>query len=143
LAGVSIANAGTCSGHAATYGYAAKYRIPPGISVAVALPYILAFNLDSSPDKGRAIAKAMGESVENLSSTEACAKGVHAVVGLMKNVNCPTSLSELKIPKAEIENIAQVMLKNTRLMAHNPRPMNESDAVNVITEMWEGKIRHS
>jgi len=61
----------------------------------------------------------------------------------MKNVNCPTSLSELKIPKAEIENIAQVMLKNTRLMAHNPRPMNESDAVNVITEMWGGKIRHS
>ncbi len=143
MAGISIANAGTCSGHAAAYGYAAKYMIPHGISVAVALPYILAFNLVSSPDKGRAIAKAMGESVDNLSSTEACAKGVHAVVDLMKNVNCPTSLSELKIPKAEIENIAQVMLKNTRLMAHNPRPMNESDAVNVITEMWEGKTRHS
>ena len=31
MAGISIANAGTCSGHAAAYGYAAKYKIPHGI----------------------------------------------------------------------------------------------------------------
>lgn len=140
MAGISIANAGTCSGHAAAYGYAAKYRIPHGISVAVALPYILVFNLASCGERGRSIAKAMKVTTDNLSQTEACDKAVQAIVNLMKNVNCPTNLSELKIPKSEIENIAQVMLKNTRLMAHNPRPMNESDGVNVITKMWEGKI---
>ena len=143
MAGVSIANAGTCSGHAAAYGYAAKYGIPHGISVAVALPYILAFNLASCSEKGKAIAKSMGALIDNLSSTEACTMAVNAVVDLMKRVNCTTSLSDLKIPKDEIENIAKVMLKNTRLMAHNPRPMNELEAVNVITGMWEGRIRYN
>ena len=138
MAGISIANAGTCSGHAAAYGYAAKYRIPHGISVAVALPYILAFNLESSESKGIEIAKAMGVASANLNPAQACHEAVESILRLMKDVNCPISLSELNIPQSEIENIAQVMLRNTRLMAHNPRLVNNSEAVDLISKMWSG-----
>jgi alcohol dehydrogenase class IV len=140
MAGISIANAGTCSGHAAAYGYAAKYRIPHGISVAVALPYILAFNLASSPDKGRDIATALGVGSADLSPAEARDEAVQTIVKLMRSVNCPTCLSELGIPESEIENIAQVMLKNTRLMVHNPRLISNPEALDLITKMWKGSI---
>jgi len=140
MAGISIANAGTCSGHAAAYGYAAKYHIPHGVSVAVALPYILAFNLVSCREKGEKIAKALGVKSTSSSQLEASRKAVQIIVKLMNSVKCPTSLSELKIPKSEIGNIAQIMLKNTRLMAHNPRPVSESDAVDIIHKMWAGSI---
>jgi alcohol dehydrogenase class IV len=140
MAGISIANAGTCSGHAVAYGYAAKYKIPHGISVAVALPYVLAFNLESSARKGIEIAKALGVASTNLNPSQACHEAVESILKLMKDVSCPISLSELKIPKSEIENIAQVMLGNTRLMAHNPRPVNESEAVDLISKMWSGSI---
>jgi alcohol dehydrogenase class IV len=140
IAGISIANAGTCSGHAAAYGYAAKYRIPHGISVAVALPYILAFNLESAKGKGVEIAKAMGVTSGNLNPAQACREAVQSILRLMKDVNCPLSLSELKIPESEIKNIAQVMLGNTRLMTHNPRSVNDSEAVDLISRMWSGSI---
>jgi len=140
MAGISIANAGTCSGHAAAYGYATKYRIPHGISVAVALPYVLEFNLTTCPEKGRAIAEAMGVTTSGLSSAETATNVAQAVLSLMKKVQCPVSLVQLGVPKTEITNIARNMLKMTRLMVHNPRPMNESKAVNVITKMWEGSI---
>jgi alcohol dehydrogenase class IV len=139
MAGISIANAGTCSGHAAAYGFATRYRIPHGISVAVALPYILKFNLAILPEKAEAIAKAMGVTPDSSSPDAATCVG-QSVVSLMKKVECPVSLSQLGVPKMEITNIARNMLKMTRLMVHNPRSMSESDAVDVITEMWEGSI---
>jgi len=139
MGGISIANAGTCSGHAAAYGYATKYGIPHGFSVAVALPYILEFSLVSCPEKAKAIAEAMGETVSGLSSAEVVMRTVQAVVNLMKKVQCPMSLSQLGIPRTEIPSIAQEMLKIKRLMIHNPRPVTESQALEIVGNMWEGK----
>ena len=133
MAGISIANAGTCSGHAAAYAYAGKHKIPHGFSVGAALPYILEFSLVSCPEKARAIARALGEDSGDTASGVA-----HAVVDLMQKVKCPTSLSQLGIPKVEIGTIAREMLKMTRLLVHNPRPINESDAFSIIGRMWEG-----
>ena len=140
MAGISIANAGTCSGHAAAYGYAAKYKISHGFSVAVALPYILEFSLVSSPEKATAIADAMGVTTSGLSSTDVVIRAVQTVVRLMQEVQSPMSLSQLRIPRTEIPSIAQEMLKTKRLMAHNPRPITESQAVEIITKMWEGRL---
>jgi len=140
MAGISIANAGTCSGHAAAYGYAAKYKIQHGFSVAVALPYILEFSLVSCPEKAATIAEAMGVTTSGLSSGDIVMGAVQAVVRLMQEVQSPMSLSQLGIPRTEIPNIAQEMLKTKRLMVHNPRPVTESQAVEIIAGMWEGKL---
>jgi alcohol dehydrogenase class IV len=140
IAGISIANAGTCSGHAAAYGYAAKHKIPHGFSVGVALPHIMEFSLVSCPEKGTAITRAMGEDTSRLSSAEVIIRAVKAVVQLMKEVNCPTSLSQLGIERSEIPTMAQDMLKTKRLLVHNPRPVNDRDAIEIITKMWEGKL---
>ena len=140
LAGISIANAGTCSGHAAAYGFAATHRIPHGFSVGVALPYIMEFSLVSCPLKGRAIAQAMGEDTSRRTPSGSNKRAVQAVLRLMKRIKCPTSLSQLGITRSEIENIAQEMLKTKRLLVHNPRAVNDHDALEIITRMWEGKI---
>jgi alcohol dehydrogenase len=86
-----------------------------------------------------AIAEAMGETVSGLSSAEVVMRTVQAVVNLMKKVQCPMSLSQLGIPRTEIPSIAQEMLKIKRLMIHNPRPVTESQAVEIVGNMWEGK----
>jgi len=140
MAGISIANAGTCSGHAAAYGYAGKYKIPHGFSVGIALPYILEFSLASCQRKAEAIAEALGERAPHLGSADAARQTVIAIVRLMKRVECPMSLSQMDIPREDIGSIARGMLKMTRLLVHNPRPIDESDAVRIVTRMWEGTL---
>jgi len=140
MAGISIANAGTCSGHAAAYGYAGKYNIPHGFSVAVALPHVLEFSLRSCPQKAKAIAETMGVATSGVSSADAGTQVIKAIVSLMREVECPTSLSQLGVPRAEIPTLARNMLKTARLLVHNPRSVNEVEAVEIITRMWEGKL---
>lgn len=63
LAGMAIAGAGTCAGHAVAYAFAMKCKCPHGISTGLALPYIMEYNLPLRVEKLVNIALALGEKV--------------------------------------------------------------------------------
>jgi len=44
---------------------------------------------------------------------------------------------------AEIPSIAQEMLKTEHLLVHNLRPVDDADAIEIISRMWEGKLSSS
>jgi len=141
MAGIAFSNAGLCAGHAIAYTYASEYNLPHGVSCAVSLPYIMAFNLPTCLDKFIAVAKVMDEQIKNLSPFDAAHKAVIAVKKLIEDVELPTSLKEVGIPEGGVSRYAEDLLtKYARLLLRNPREISAEDSVTIFKKMWEGKI---
>jgi alcohol dehydrogenase class IV len=140
IAGITISSAGTCAGHAAAYAFAVKYRVSHGLSCAIALPYIMEYNAMACPSKLASVAEAMGEKVSDLTLHDVASRAAVSVMRLIKETGIPYRLKDLNVPKEDIPNLAKGMLKNTRLLVHNPRKVSQQDALDIFKKMWEGKI---
>jgi len=140
LAGLAITNAGTCGGHATAYGYAVRYRLAHGFACAMALPYIMDFNAMACLQKMANMAVALGENVEGVSLWEAASMAVFAVYRLNERLGIPLSLKALGVPREEIPDIADDMIKVGRLILHNPRSVSKGDALSLFERMWEGNL---
>jgi len=140
MAGITISHAGTCAGHAAAYAFAVKYKLPHGLSCAIALPYIMEYNAPVQLSKHVSIAEAMNVKVSTLSPREAAAKAVRSIVNLMSEVNIPCRLRDVGVSKEDLPKLAENMLKNTRLLRNNPRKISKEDAIKIFEKMWEGKL---
>ena len=140
LAGLAITNAGTCGGHATAYGYAVRYKLAHGYACAMALPYIMDFNAMACLQKMANMAVALGENVEGVSLWEAASMAVFAVYRLNERLGIPHSLKDLGVPREEIPDIADDMMKVGRLILHNPRSVSKEDALSLFERMWEGNL---
>ena len=139
LAGIAISIAGTCAGHAAAYSFAVKYGFSHGLSCAISLPYIIKYNAVSCFPKIEAIAAALGEKLSGLGPEEVASKTAASITDLMKKLEVPYRLKDLNIPREDIPDLAERMMKTTRLLANNPRNIREEDALQLLENMWEGR----
>ncbi|MCS7139374.1 MAG: iron-containing alcohol dehydrogenase [Candidatus Nezhaarchaeota archaeon] len=139
LAGLAFSNASNCAGHAAAYSFAVRYNIPHGAACGVALPYIMRFNMLAIPERLADIAVAMGVSGE-LSIRELAQLAVSEVLDLLTDLNMPTSLEELGVPQKDIVELADKMMKMTRLLEANPRKVSFNDARKILESMWHGDV---
>ena len=138
LGGLSIANSSTCGGHAVAYGFAVMKHLPHGFSCALALPFIMEYNLLAIPERIANIANILGEDTTGLNAKQAAHNAVAAVAELNQDLGVPLSLEELGIGHDEITNIVGETLKIQRLLAVNPRSMSREDAVKLFERMWHG-----
>ena len=138
LGGLSIANSSTCGGHAIAYGFAVMKQLPHGFSCALALPFIMEYNLLAIPGRIANIANMLGEDTTGLNDKQAAYKAVNAVAELNQDLGVPLSLKELGVGHDEISKIADETMKIQRLLAVNPRTMNRENAVKLFERMWHG-----
>lgn len=123
-----------------------KYKIPHGIACAVALPYWMEFNLPASLERLALIASALGEKVQGLSLREAAAKSVDATVRLVEDIELPTCLKELSVPKEDLPKIAEYIVKESQywplydIPTFNPRKLTAKNITDFLIRMWEGRI---
>jgi len=139
LAGIAISIAGTCAGHAAAYSFAVKYGFSHGLSCAISLPYIIKYNAVSCFPKVEAIAAALGEKLSGLGPEEVASKAAASITDLMKKLRVPYRLKDLNISREDIPDLAERMMKTTRLLANNPRNIREEDALQLLENMWQGR----
>lgn len=136
LAGICIANAMVCLGHAIGLILGVKYHLPHGVSCALALPYIIEYNSIALGEKIYNIAKALGEKAEG-SLDEITIKVVNSIKKLMKDVGLPISLKEIKGASIkDIPELAKETIKIQRLIIHNPRKVNYEDAIKIFEKMF-------
>jgi alcohol dehydrogenase class IV len=137
MAGICIANAMACLGHAIGLVLGAKYHLSHGVSCALALPYIIEYNSIVLEEKIFNIAKALGEEI-NGSLEEISIKVVNSIKKLMKDVGLPISLKEIKGASIEdIPELAQETIKIKRLLIHNPRKVSYEDTIRIFNKMFE------
>lgn len=121
--GVCIATSSTTAVQALAYPLGGKYRVAHGLSNAILLPSIMAFNQVGSEVRFAAMARAMALPVTGLDDHTAAAAFVEALRELNKDLGIPDSLTSLGITEHDLEGLVDGASKVTRLLDNNPRTM--------------------
>ncbi len=126
-AGIALANAGVTAVHALAYPLGGQFKVAHGIANGLLLPYVMEFNVLGDIPKFVQIAQYLGEKVEHLPLVEQAYHASKAVKAIYKDLKIPQSLTELKVPKEAIPEMARAAMNVTRLMGNNPREMTVED----------------
>lgn len=137
LAGMAFANAGVTAVHAFAYPLGGEFHhIPHGLANSVMLPHVMRFNMLGNIRKYADVASALGVAVGELTDRHAAEEGLEVIEGLMADIEIPSRLRDLQVPEEAIPNMAQGVMKVTRLLANNPRRITLQDAERIYRNAW-------
>ena len=126
-AGISLANAGVTAVHALAYPLGGTFNVAHGIANGLLLPYVMEFNVLGDIQKFAQIARFLGEKVDQLPLLDQAYQAPRAVKAIYRDLKIPQSLTELKVPREGIPDMAKAAMNVTRLMGNNPRAMTVQD----------------
>jgi alcohol dehydrogenase class IV len=127
MAGMAFGNAGVGAVHALAYPLGGRFNIAHGVSNALLLPYVMAWNAMACLERFRDIAEAMGLRVAHLSDKDAADSAVQAMSDLCAAVDIPAGLRSFDVPEDAIPAMAEEASKIDRLMRNNPRKLTAAD----------------
>ena len=118
--------------HAACYPLAMKRHLAHGVSISLIMPHVMEYNRVSSPERFAAVAGAMGERVEGLSTEDAARASVKAVMRLIEDLGIPSRLRDVGARKEDFPDFAR-FVANTypHYLMHNPRKVGEQDLIGI------------
>lgn len=130
LGGFCLGPVNTAGVHALSYPLGSMFHLAHGLSNALLLPYIMAFNLSAAPKRYAEVAVALGCAREK-DDMETARKGIEKVKWLIAECGVPARLRDVNIPKEAIPQMAKDALKIQRLLKNNPRSISEQDAIDI------------
>lgn len=125
--GVCIATSSTTAVHALAYPLGGKYRVPHGLSNAMLLPSVMAFNLEGSERRFAAMARAMGLDVAGLRDRAAGERFIGALEAMNRDLGIRADLRAVGVQPEDLDGLVDGAAKVTRLLDNNPRPMGRAD----------------
>jgi alcohol dehydrogenase class IV len=125
--GLCLGPVNTAAVHALAYPLGGEFHVAHGVSNAVLLPAVMAFNLPASPQRYADIALALGVEPGD-TPLETAQRGVARIRELYAQCGVPAHLSELGISADSIPRMAEWAMKVTRLLKNNLRELTASDA---------------
>jgi len=127
MAGMAFGNAGVGAVHALAYPLGGRFNIAHGVSNALLLPYVMAWNKMACVERFRDIAQAMGLPIAGLSDDQAAEQAVRAMAALCAAVDIPTGMRSFGVPEDAIPAMAVEAAGIQRLMRNNPRQLSAGD----------------
>ena len=107
IAGMGFSNVGLGIVHSMAHPLGALYDTPHGVANAIILPTVMEYNADSTGDKYKYIAAAMGvEGTENMTVSEYRKAAVDAVKKLAQDVGIPQDLKDI-VKEEDLQFLAQ------------------------------------
>jgi alcohol dehydrogenase class IV len=140
MAGMAFTNVGVGAVHAIAHSIGAVYGIHHGLSNAIILPYVMEYNLESSPERFASIARALGI-FDKDSDDETLGRSAITHVKQMKQaVGIPEDFANL-IENADDDSVEQLteMAMNDVSLPFNPRN-TETDDMRELIRAVLGKI---
>lgn len=131
MAGIGFHDAGLGAVHALANTIGARFGVHHGTANALFLPYVMDFNLSSSPARFARIARALGEDTTGLTDEQAAQRAAAAVHRLAEETGVPRRLTEVGVPAEAIDGLAAAALVQADLPG-NPREASLED----ITELY-------
>ena len=134
IAGMGFSNVGLGIVHSMAHPLGALYDTPHGVANAIILPTVMEYNAESTGDKYKYIAAAMGvEGVENMSVEEYRKAAVDAVRKLSSDVGIPSDLSEI-VKVEDIEFLAESAYADA-CRPGNPKETSVEDIVELYKSL--------
>lgn len=106
IAGMGFSNVGLGLVHGMAHPLGAFYDIPHGVANALLLPYVMQYNMESSPAKFGDVARAMGVDTAGMDTRQAAQAAVDAVRALAVRVGIPQRLSSLGVREEDLPRLA-------------------------------------
>ncbi|MBD3226755.1 MAG: iron-containing alcohol dehydrogenase [Candidatus Lokiarchaeota archaeon] len=147
IAGLSFGNSQVFMGHSIGHSLGAVFHKPHGLTVGVALPYVLQFSLNN-PDNDNVkkilaeYAKMLGIAKWSDEDMVAANKIIEDIKGLMKRVNFPMTIKDLGISKKEFEeNLELIVSKviDSQSAALSPRGASPAEYKKILEYAFNGK----
>lgn len=123
LAGMAFANAPVAAVHALAYPLGGHFHVPHGLSNALVLPHVLAFNM------GEASAVALYTEIAPIifphlgGRADPAADMVDAFLRLGPELGMQSRLTDVGVSHNHLPKLAEDAMKQTRLLVNNPREM--------------------
>jgi alcohol dehydrogenase class IV len=138
LAGMAFANAPVAAVHALAYPLGGHFKVPHGLSNAMVLPHVLAFNRGDETGA----AEAMYAELAPLVFPELAAHDpemrvsgfIDNLAGLGPALGLGTRLSDVGVGHNHLPKLAEDAMKQTRLLVNNPREMTLEAALAIYTD---------
>jgi alcohol dehydrogenase class IV len=128
MQGIGFHNSGLGLVHAMSNTVGGMFGTPHGVTNAVILPHVMAFNVAADPVRFARVAEAMGEPIAGLSARAAADRAIEAVRTLSADVGIPPTLGDLGVDAAAIPAMARVAMGGIDAPT-NPRHFTEDDIV--------------
>ncbi|QMV63900.1 iron-containing alcohol dehydrogenase [Pseudomonas berkeleyensis] len=130
LAGQAFANAPVAAVHALAYPLGGHFHIPHGLSNALVLPQVLAFNAPAAAPLYAELAPlVVGDRLRAGSAALQTEQLIEALAGFSQRSGLPTRLRDAGVSEAMLPTLAADAMLQQRLLVNNPREMNEQQAL--------------
>lgn len=135
IAGMGFSNVGLGLVHGMAHPLGAFYDIPHGVANALLLPYVMQYNMESSPAKFGDVARAMGVDTAGMDTRQAAQAAVDAVRALAVRVGIPQRLSSLGVREEDLPRLAASVLADV-CTPGNPRDTNAGEILALYREAF-------
>lgn len=136
LAGLAFANAPVGGVHALAYPLGGLHHLPHGLSNALMLGPVLAYNMVAARDTYARLAAILDPAAAGLGSQGAAARLVERCRELVIATGLKPRLRDHGIALDEAPVLAREAMKQQRLLANNPVPIGEDDARRLYESAW-------
>lgn len=133
IAGMGFSNVGLGIAHSMAHTLGAVYDTPHGVACAMMLPIVMNYNKETTGEKYREIARAMGvEGVDNMSVEEYRESAINAVRKLSADVGIPEKLEAIK--EEDLDFLAESTCADA-CAPGNPRDIDVENAKALFREI--------
>lgn len=136
LAGLAFANAPVAGVHALAYPLGGIHHIPHGLSNALMLRHVLAFNAEAAREQYAELAEVLEPGCANMGSQARAALLIERLDGLVTASGLQPRLRDHGIAFDEAPLLAREAMKQSRLLVNNPVEIREADAQRLYEAAW-------
>jgi alcohol dehydrogenase len=136
MAGMAFSNTQNGLDHALALAIGSRYHLSHGLSTAILLPWVMAFNLPANLEKFARIARIVGKPVEGADLRTMARLAVDWAKELLEDLNVLPALRAYGVRKEDFPLLAKQALAAKRLIDNNPRRPSEEEVVTLLEEAY-------
>lgn len=132
--GLCLGPVNTAGVHALAYPLGGEFHLAHGLSIALLLPAVIAFNVPALPQRYATLARALGADPAHAAHDAIVAAELpDRLRRLITACGIPLGLAAHGISADDLPRLADGALTVTRLLKNNPRPIGRDDAIAIYT----------
>ncbi|QHN04813.1 iron-containing alcohol dehydrogenase [Granulicella sp. WH15] len=134
--GLCLGPVNTAAVHALAYPLGGEFHLAHGLSNAILLPPVFAFNSLATPTRHAEVALALGVEAGQ-TDRETAAAGVEKLRQLARECGVVADLAKHGLDRSAIPRMAMAAMTVTRLLRNNPRELTQADAEELYGQCFE------
>ena len=136
LAGMAFTNAPVAAVHALAYPLGGHFHVPHGLSNALVLPHVLAFNMPAAESLYAELAPLVFPDAAGKSQSAKAERLLLGITALGPDLGLEFRLRQVGVKESDLAMLADDAMKQTRLLVNNPRELDRDDALAIYTAAY-------